>query len=146
MDEATTFCGYMIRGQVAFDLTCRFRVCLLCTWVGICLCMVKDITVVGFRWSDAPVDEATTCDFEKTSKGGFRQTLGISGLPRMICKASGIFNGRVMGHYADDVVMTFATVFATPIACFKVFFSKTRTEVTANLRTSVGRIVHTLGR
>jgi hypothetical protein len=87
------------------------------------MCMVIDMMAVGFGWSDAPVDEATTCDFEKTSKGGFRQTLGISGLARVgiICKASGIFNGRVIGHYADDVVMTFATVFATLIACFKFF-------------------------
>jgi hypothetical protein len=94
--------------------------------------MVMDMMVMGFGWSDAPVDEATTCDFEKTSKGGLRQTLGISGLTRvgMICKASGIFfNGRVMGHYADDVVMTFATALAMLIACFKFFFSKMRTEV-----------------
>jgi hypothetical protein len=82
---------------VALNLSCRFRVFLLCIWVSMCMC-VMDMMVVVFGWSDAPVDEATTCDFEKPPKGGLRQTLGVSGLARvgMICKASGIFNGCVM--------------------------------------------------
>jgi hypothetical protein len=42
----------------------------------------------------------------------------------MICEASGIFNGRVMGHYAGDVAMAFATAFATRKACFKVLLAR----------------------
>jgi hypothetical protein len=57
--------------------------------------------VVLLGWSHAPVDQATTCDFEEMSEGGLRPTLGILCLPatatgvRMIREACGIIDARV---------------------------------------------------
>jgi hypothetical protein len=74
MDAATTFRSYKIGGQVALNLPCIFRVFLLCT-------RVMDTMVAVFGWSDAPVDEATTCDFEKRPKVVSDRHLEFRALP-----------------------------------------------------------------
>ena len=83
------------------------------------------VVVASFGRSDAPIDQAATCDLKEASESGSRPTCSTStrpdtgtGLPvipsRNVC---GSLFRRARGPKMVNIGVTFAMVFSRPAAC-----------------------------
>lgn len=81
--------------------------------------------VASFGRSDAPIDQAATCDLKEASESGFRPTCSISARPdtgtgmsvipsRNVC---GSLFKRARGPKMVNIGATFAMIFPRPAAC-----------------------------
>jgi hypothetical protein len=85
------------------------------------------VMVASFGRSDAPVDQAATCDLKEASESGFRPTCSISTRPgtgtgmavipsRKVC---GSLFRRARSPKMVNIGVTFAMVFTRPAACWQ---------------------------